>query len=40
MINYEDQFKFTLKLVYIFFNTSPRKCNFEYPNLKKREKSE
>ena len=36
------KYKFTLKLAYyVFFNTSPRRCNSEYPNLKKnREKSE
>ena len=36
MINYEGQSKFTLKLAYhVFFNISPRRCNSEYPNLKK-----
>jgi len=36
------KYKFTLKRAYhVFFNTSPRRCNSEYPNLKKnREKSE
>jgi len=39
MINYEGQYKFTLKLAYhVFFNTSPHRCNSEYHNLKKSRK--